>query len=364
MPKVRIALAVWLIVLAAPWSAAAGAPATQPAAAKAPPDVPKAAISAIYRLFPRRGQSRSEALANLDKLLQLGRQTEKKYAGAKNLASVQIPMMRVAYWLALAKRSSAYLNTMKQVSKRVLASSSPVKDKAVADQILLRADLKPPIGPSKVKDVPARIRAYVAKYSETDAAAGTLLYALTLAAELRQAELRDELIKQLVDKHLDAPGVRSQLRRRFGMHPDVGKPFQAELTRLDGTKLRLPEDLLGKVVVVDFWAVWCTPCVEEVPKMRRIYAKYKGKGVEFVGISLDKNRRKLTDFIRVERLVWIHTCSFKGWDDPTVQRYGVGGIPDMWVVGKDGMVVSDQARDRLEHFIDVALKAPAPAKKP
>ena len=68
----------------------------------------------------------------------------------------------------------------------------------------------------------------------------------------------------------------------------VGKPFDLEFTEaISGTDISM-KGLKGKVVVVDFWATWCGPCVAEMPKMKTLYAEYKDKGVEFIGVSLDQ----------------------------------------------------------------------------
>ena len=83
-----------------------------------------------------------------------------------------------------------------------------------------------------------------------------------------------------------------------------------------------------------------------------------------LGISLDgpgsTGREALAAFVRRERLNWIHTYSGKKWEDPTVKKYGIRGIPAIWVVGKNGRVVSTNARGNLEAIIEKALKAPAP----
>jgi len=136
----------------------------------------------------------------------------------------------------------------------------------------------------------------------------------------------------------------------------VDKEFTAELTTLDGKTFSIPTDTQGKVVVVDFWASWCPPCLELIPHMKQLHEKYKGKDLVIVGISLDKDKAALKNFIASKNINWVQTYSGKGWDDPTAQKYGIDGIPSVWVIGKDGKVISTDAVSNTSEIIDKALK--------
>ena len=101
-----------------------------------------------------------------------------------------------------------------------------------------------------------------------------------------------------------------------------------------------------------------------IPHLKSLYARYKPQGLEIVGVSLDKNATRLKSFVATNKMGWIITYSGKGWDDPTARKYGIGGIPSVWVIGKDGKVVSDNARRNLTETIEKALSATTrPARK-
>jgi len=93
------------------------------------------------------------------------------------------------------------------------------------------------------------------------------------------------------------------------------------------------------VVLVNFWATWCRPCVAEVPNLKECYDRYHAKGFDIVGISSDHRRADLEDFVKAREIPW---PTVYGNDKPseTIAFYGVHRFPTMILVGKDGKVVS------------------------
>ncbi len=123
----------------------------------------------------------------------------------------------------------------------------------------------------------------------------------------------------------------------------TGKPMDIKGPLLDGTAFDL-KSLAGKVVLVDFWATWCGPCVAEIPNVVEQYEKYHAKGFEVIGISLDDDREKVDAFVAEHKIPWPIIFAGKGWEDPVAQFYGISGIPQMILIGRDGNVITLNAR--------------------
>jgi len=140
----------------------------------------------------------------------------------------------------------------------------------------------------------------------------------------------------------------------------VGNTMQVEGALLGGDKLDWAK-YRGKVVLVDFWATWCGPCVGEVPNLLKAYGQYHDLGFDIVGISLDRSREALEKFIDERKIPWSIVFDDNG-RNVTAEYYGVMGIPTMILVGADGKVVSTQARgEALFELLEKLLGPPKPA---
>ena len=120
----------------------------------------------------------------------------------------------------------------------------------------------------------------------------------------------------------------------------LGNPIDLSGKLVDGSDFDW-EAYRGKVVLVDFWATWCGPCIAEAPNVRKNYDLYHDRGFEVVGISLDSKKSALDAYIKKEQVPWVNLFEDgAGWKHPMAVKYGVGAIPTVFLVDRDGEVVS------------------------
>lgn len=135
----------------------------------------------------------------------------------------------------------------------------------------------------------------------------------------------------------------------------LGHPMEITGTLLNGQPFD-QKSLAGKVVLVDFWATWCGPCVAEIPNVLEQYQKYHDKGFEVVGISLDEDRETLEKFVAEQKIPWpilFEKPGGEGWRHPLATFYGISGIPTVILIGRDGNVVTLNARgEKLGEALD------------
>ena len=117
---------------------------------------------------------------------------------------------------------------------------------------------------------------------------------------------------------------------------------EIELPAPDGTMVKL-SSLRGKYVLVDFWASWCGPCLEEAPNVKAIYEDYKDKGFEVYGISLDTDKAAWENAIKQNGLDWIHVSSLKS-NDPVIKQFNVIGIPCTYLLDREGRIIAKDLR--------------------
>jgi thiol-disulfide isomerase/thioredoxin len=92
----------------------------------------------------------------------------------------------------------------------------------------------------------------------------------------------------------------------------------------------------GKVVLIDFWATWCMPCIGEMPHVKEAYDKLHSKGLEIVGIDLDREKESLTEFVSGHQLEWPQYFDGQEWQTKFATQFHVDAIPAMWLVDKKG----------------------------
>ena len=127
--------------------------------------------------------------------------------------------------------------------------------------------------------------------------------------------------------------------------PRIGRPdalvgkkaIDFNMKDLEGNDLSL-EQYRGKVVLLDFWAVWCGPCIAEMPNVKQVYEKYKDENFQIIGISLDESRDTLVGYLEKEGITWPQFFDGNGWQNQVAQMYGISAIPHMYLIDGEGVV--------------------------
>jgi len=124
-------------------------------------------------------------------------------------------------------------------------------------------------------------------------------------------------------------------------------------TALDGRQVDMAM-LRGKVVLIDFWATWCKPCLESIPELKSMYDKYHDNGLEVIGVNLDDREMESTvkQVVEKQGILWPQRFEGKGMNDPFAKLYGINSLPTVWLLDKDGKIIDRDARgERLEPLI-------------
>lgn len=186
--------------------------------------------------------------------------------------------------------------------------------------------------------------------------------------ELAEMEEREKQLlaqREAANAQIAAQGVKVKTEGNTVMVGDpaggganggsVGKLLKLNFDAADGTKVDLAK-LQGKVVLIDFWATWCGPCMREVPNVVAAYKKYHDRGFEIVGISLDQSKESMMKVAAAKGMTWPQYFDGKGWGNEISTAYHIKSIPTMWLVGKNGLVATTEARGNLEGEIERLLK--------
>lgn len=175
---------------------------------------------------------------------------------------------------------------------------------------------------------------------------------------------RPEAIEPLLSKLLQSPNadIRSTAGGLLAIAQARTTPVEMKFTALDGRKVDLAQ-LRGKVVLIDFWATWCRPCMAEMPNVRSAYEKFNARGFEVVGIALNnaEDREKLVECLSKNRMPWPQYFDGKGWKNEYTERYAITGIPATLLLDREGKLIGTELRgEELHAAIEKAL-GPDPA---
>ncbi len=127
----------------------------------------------------------------------------------------------------------------------------------------------------------------------------------------------------------------------------IGHPLLLKFTSLDGREVDLGR-LRGKVVLLEFWATWCPPCVAGIPEIQAAWNDLHKKGFDVIALSYDTDRKRLERFVRNENLPWPQFFSPEGKNAALIRGFGQPGPPAYWLIDRGGILVDENADDHLE----------------
>jgi thiol-disulfide isomerase/thioredoxin len=122
---------------------------------------------------------------------------------------------------------------------------------------------------------------------------------------------------------------------------EIGKPFvDIKGKDLSGKEIALSDYAgKGKVVLVDFWASWCGPCIYSLPNIAKLQQEFNEKDFRIIGVSLDANKKEWEEASKEHGVNWPQLSGLKGWEDEAAKAYGVNAIPHTILIDKNGIIV-------------------------
>jgi peroxiredoxin len=213
--------------------------------------------------------------------------------------------------------------------------------------------------PETARKVVEEIRKFAEAHEGSEAAGLARFEQGTILSQLGDQKAAAESLRKASKDVRDAEAslnIRHKLAQLTVTSGTSAPDFTAK--SLDGRTVQL-SSLRGKAVLLDFWATWCTPCIEEFPRIRKLRDKFKRSELEIIGVSTDVDEKAWRKFLSQRRLPWTQVLSATASpiENPAI-LYGVEEIPDLVVIDRHGMIVARQIlAEDLEDAVEYALSA-------
>ena len=177
--------------------------------------------------------------------------------------------------------------------------------------------------------------------------------------ELIDNSTRLRLIEQLPDERHKRPAIQqieANIRRAAKTAEGATIPNFSQLTPENEVLNIMSEVEKNKITIIDFWASWCGPCIQEMPSMLSLYEGNKDRGLGIVGISLDKDKDAWTGAIKKLKLPWPQMSDLKFWDNDVAKAFNINSIPHTIVVDQKGKILRRGLRgEQLKEFVESEL---------
>jgi thiol-disulfide isomerase/thioredoxin len=299
----------------------------------------KAAADKVVPLMKR-------MVAGLDEMAQVQPDTKAQVADARLEFTMMLALFGDAAAAAALDRDAKAGQGVQAVEARcaqqVVAFLKDPKDEAA--QLKAVDELK---RIAKANPTEPRVAQTLIRMAETGAASPAVV---EKAEDVIVNDLTSEPARQVAEQ------IRAERRKR----DSVGKPIELAATKLDGGAFTT-RDWKGKVVLVDFWATWCPPCIAAMPKLKKLYVDYHAKGLEIVGVSSDAEVAQLKEFLDKNKdAPWPQLFDPKAAAEnpdpqspplhPLARQWGVR-LPAMFLIDRKGVLRSVEAFRDYEEMI-------------
>ncbi len=227
---------------------------------------------------------------------------------------------------------------------------------------IIAEQLNNPAVPRKaVEGILADLIQFSEKYAGTDEGTAALFNHGMLALNIGETDVAERSLRKAASLAKD-PRLTAEITmqiNQLALRPGKVPPDFTAAT-LAGEKIS-PKDFRGRVLLLDFWATWCGPCIAELPNVQQVYRDHHAAGFDIVSVSLDRDKAALTNFLKENALPWKHVFDTdQPRESSLAAQYGVDSIPRMLLIGRDGRLIGQNLRGpALAQAVASALARPA-----